>query len=253
MSSLANRIVRGFTLYELAIVLVVIGTLLGIVIRGTEILHIGALKKECAKIESFRESFASYIQVYKRYPGDSNTETTLLVNSDKAKADLIDAGLLQEGDFNIDLSIGAKQYTLIYKFTRCILDNGLFNASNGYFGTYFSYVFYPDNSTKVPEVNSVLPHGFVCVGAFRSNADNVTITPLGFQDATPIELRAAYEIYFDDRDVNYGKGRRGNHYKDYDSYIGHYSNNDTTSLKEFQSQLSDKKTPLSDIYFIRVW
>ncbi len=66
------RTKNGFTLIEIAIVLILIGILIGIVIRGT-----GSTKtaKVNATIESFRVNLTStenYFNTYRRYPGDNN-------------------------------------------------------------------------------------------------------------------------------------------------------------------------------------
>ncbi len=68
------RAKNGFTLIEIAIVLILIGILIGIVIRGT-----GSTKtaKVNATIECFRVNLTSvenYFNTYRRYPGDSNVD-----------------------------------------------------------------------------------------------------------------------------------------------------------------------------------
>jgi competence protein ComGC len=194
---------KGFTVYELAIVLIVVGLIMGLVLKATSIIEVGTLKKECAKFENMRSAFTIYYKLYKGLPGGDNI--TLLRNSTIAKNQLIQAGLLNESDFRVAINPAAeKEYR--YYYTRCIADDGSKTLANS--GEFYSYVFYPTSQKIISSTLSV-PMGSVCVGVYNP-ATPVTDPNAfsGFVGTTPQSLRAAYELYFDDRRVDHGYGRR---------------------------------------------
>jgi hypothetical protein len=194
---------KGFTVYELAIVLIVIGLIMGLVLKVTSIVEVASLKKECAKFENMRSAFTIYYKLYNGLPGGDNI--TLLRNSQTAKNQLIQAGLLNENDFRVAINPAAdREYR--YYFTRCIADDGSKTLVTS--GEFYSYVFYPD-SKKVISATRSIPMGSVCVGAYNTTISvNDTNAFNGFVRTTPQSLRAAYELYFDDKRVDHGYGRR---------------------------------------------
>lgn len=60
----------GFTLVEIAIVLVIIGLLLGGVLKGQELIENGRVKSAAADMNGISAAYNSYLDRYRRLPGD---------------------------------------------------------------------------------------------------------------------------------------------------------------------------------------
>jgi len=67
----------GFTLVEIAIVLVIIGLLLGGVLKGTELIENSKVKRGANEINGITAAFYSYQDRYQRLPGDDGPVATL--------------------------------------------------------------------------------------------------------------------------------------------------------------------------------
>lgn len=67
----------GFTLVEIAIVLVIIGLLLGGVLKGTELIENSKVKRAVNEINGLSAAYYSYIDRYKRVPGDDGPTATV--------------------------------------------------------------------------------------------------------------------------------------------------------------------------------
>ncbi len=61
---------RGFTLVEMAIVLVIIGLIVGGILKGQEIVNNGRVKTQVAQIDSIKAAVATFQDTYGFYPGD---------------------------------------------------------------------------------------------------------------------------------------------------------------------------------------
>jgi len=69
---------KGFTLVEIAIVLVIIGLLLGAILQGTELIDNSRIKKANSDISSVAAAYISYQDRYKRLPGDDGPNLAAL-------------------------------------------------------------------------------------------------------------------------------------------------------------------------------
>ena len=67
----------GFTLVEIAIVLVIIGLLLGGVLKGQELINNGKVKGAAADMNAVVAAYNSYIDRYKAIPGDNGNAAAL--------------------------------------------------------------------------------------------------------------------------------------------------------------------------------
>lgn len=72
---------RGFTLVEMAIVLVIIGFLLGIIIGGQHLILQATLKNTITEATGYREATATFREVYSAWPGDMPNATSFWANT----------------------------------------------------------------------------------------------------------------------------------------------------------------------------
>ncbi len=66
---------RGFTLVEIAIVLVIIGLLLGGVLKGQEMIENARIKSVVADMNGISAAYNSYVDRYRAIPGDETAAT----------------------------------------------------------------------------------------------------------------------------------------------------------------------------------
>lgn len=67
---------KGFTLVEIAIVMVIIGLLIGGVLKGQEMIKNAKVKRVTKQADEFRAAVISYQDRYAIYPGDDNVPVT---------------------------------------------------------------------------------------------------------------------------------------------------------------------------------
>lgn len=73
---------RGFTLVELAIVLIIIGLVAGSIVAGTELINTASVRTQARQLETYRMAFTNFLDKYGCVPGDCINATTFLGNTD---------------------------------------------------------------------------------------------------------------------------------------------------------------------------
>ncbi|MGH1440504.1 MAG: type II secretion system protein [Cellvibrionaceae bacterium] len=68
---------QGFTLVEIAVVLVIIGALLGGVLQGTKLIENSKVKKAVSEVNGIAAAYNAYQDKYGYQPGDDGTATVL--------------------------------------------------------------------------------------------------------------------------------------------------------------------------------
>jgi len=69
---------RGFTLVELSIVLIIIGLLVGGILKGQELVRNAQSKSLIAQLDAFRAASNGFVDKYGQYPGDFSRASALL-------------------------------------------------------------------------------------------------------------------------------------------------------------------------------
>jgi prepilin-type N-terminal cleavage/methylation domain-containing protein len=77
MHRFENKAQQGFTLVEIAVVLVIIGLLLGAILKGQELIENSRVKNAVNEINSIKAASFGYLDRYKAMPGDNGPVATL--------------------------------------------------------------------------------------------------------------------------------------------------------------------------------
>jgi len=67
---------KGFTLVELAIVMVIIGLLIGGILKGQELIKNAAVSATAAQLKAFESAYTTFVDIYGAKPGDLSTAST---------------------------------------------------------------------------------------------------------------------------------------------------------------------------------
>lgn len=81
-----KQIQSGFTLVEIAIVLVIIGLLIGGVLRGQELISSGRVSAIAAQQSAIKTAYFGFVDRYKFQPGDATAAQALMINARTAPA-----------------------------------------------------------------------------------------------------------------------------------------------------------------------
>jgi len=98
VSKMKKQVQRGFTLVEIAIVLVIIGLLIGGVLRGQELLNSARINSISSQQSSISTAYYGFIDRYKMMPGDLTATQALLINSTTAPASVSGDGVVLLAD-----------------------------------------------------------------------------------------------------------------------------------------------------------
>ncbi|MDI9334862.1 MAG: prepilin-type N-terminal cleavage/methylation domain-containing protein [Cytophagales bacterium] len=86
LSSIKKQTQRGFTLVEIAIVLVIIGLLIGGILRGQELINTARTRSVIAQQSSIQTAYYGFLDRYKALPGDLTAAQAALVNASTSQA-----------------------------------------------------------------------------------------------------------------------------------------------------------------------
>ena len=123
---LAKRAKRGVTLVEIAIVLVIIGLLLGGILKGQELINNAKVKNMIGYQESLRASWYAFIDRYEAVPGDwTRADQFLAVNQNAVIAGAGD-GFINEAESPLVFT-----HLVAAGFIRCaVCDDGVAGHTN---------------------------------------------------------------------------------------------------------------------------
>lgn len=108
---------KGFSLIELAVVLVLIGILISVGMKGRELIENARVKGEIEKIQKIRSAVSAYFEKYTNLPGDINYNGIIdSAETQGAVAALEDEGLVSKKDFKTVIGNG------YYMFHQCGAD-----------------------------------------------------------------------------------------------------------------------------------
>lgn len=92
---------KGFTLVELAVVMIIIGLLIGGILKGQEMISNAQVTATVAQMKGIEAAASTFRDQYDAFPGDMANASTRLVG---CNADPCDDG---DGDARIDVNVGA--------------------------------------------------------------------------------------------------------------------------------------------------
>ena len=103
----------GFTLIELAIVLVIIGIIIGAVLKGQDLVENGRHKRLGAEIKQWEVLIWTYFDREKRFPGDSDSDGTMGESTENPKSDFTTAAFASQPSAN-SLTLGSSTFYIFF-------------------------------------------------------------------------------------------------------------------------------------------
>ena len=151
----------GFTLVEIAIVLVIIGLLLGGILKGQELINNAKVRSVADRQNSLKAAWFGFIDRYNFIPGDSRRAVQLVPNAIARTGNDATAG---DGRLNLGESVLAMQQLRGAGFLRCPqcdgggsdnasltetpnAENSLVNQYSGVMSIWNESAFYADRGT----------------------------------------------------------------------------------------------------------
>jgi type II secretory pathway pseudopilin PulG len=221
-NSRKNILKLAFTIYEMAIVLVVVGVIAAMVVKGSAIIRTTEIKAELLKIDRIRSAVANFEQQNNRLPGDTTSLGIITTaQGNVAKSELYALASLSPNDFEAPYDNASEP--LVWQFARC---NTFYQgtATSGY------------REILGASISATDAREFVCVGLYHSTS-NIFVN-------MPRSLIGGYELYFDDANTATGVGR-----------CAGTSGCATGALKDNKTELRNyiSDATMETQYFIRVW
>lgn len=105
LSTIKNRQESGFTLVELAIVLIIIGLLIGGILKGQELIANAQITNAVSQIKGVDGAVATFRETYGSFPGDFGNAVNRIAGCTTANACGNPTGTINNG--RVDVAIGA--------------------------------------------------------------------------------------------------------------------------------------------------
>jgi prepilin-type N-terminal cleavage/methylation domain-containing protein len=196
---------KGFTFVELAIVLVIIGIIMGLAVKGRTLIRGAKLRAEIRKIDKLQTALMSYINLYKGVLPDYDSGSSAPYSIDYNL--FLEQDLIKMSDmlasYNSTPSISSTPNTYaIWGYAMCGINFDATDPDNESNNTSF----YSDECKGASDL-MVCPN--ICVVGMKLNADRTV-------DYSPIlkGMKCSIEAMADDRDYKNGAGRTSTGFED---------------------------------------
>jgi prepilin-type N-terminal cleavage/methylation domain-containing protein len=232
---------KGFTFVELAIVLVIIGIIMGLAIKGRSLIRSAKMRNEIRKIEKLQTALMSYINIYQGVPPDyDNVSTTAPFSIDYNI--FLEQDLIQMNDMlatlNTTNEIAGTSYTYpIWGYTMCgnnITDNYSFYGQDC-----------EDNSRPG---RSICTNICVAGMTLTNNGGSKTVS----YSPVMMEMKCAIEAMADDRDYNNGSGRGSKTYN-FDPTVLNFTGRPCSPEMNYTDFLPGEASSVGSTYVYRIY
>ena len=211
MTYLNNRKKRGFTLVEIAIVLVIIGLLLGGVLKGQELINNAKVRSIADRQNSLKVAWFAFLDRYAALPGDSPLAPRYIAN--------LEIGARGNGNGLVELDESALVFTHLTQagYMRCGVCtvhqpaeaaspiNSMVNQYGGIMGIFNSDAYYADvggirgarliihSGPRIPsnilgEVDRKIDDGVANTGDMRMSGSDTTGTGTTITESTTAKV-----------------------------------------------------------------
>jgi len=176
-----NKKQSGFTLIEIAIVLVIIGLLLGGVLKGQEMITNGKIKRTVNDFNGISAAYYSYLDRYSAFPGDDPNANA------RWAGDAVDGGgdgLIDTGTWNTVAALEADQFWLQLRLSGLVT-----GPTTVALGGYVRPLSSAGGVIGVQDTNFTLTGAVACMGPMESKLAEIIDTQLDDGDATTGSMR----------------------------------------------------------------
>jgi prepilin-type N-terminal cleavage/methylation domain-containing protein len=189
---------KGFTLVELAIVIVIIGLLVGGVLQGQELIKQAKERKIISNIESYKAAGNTFRAKYNALPGDSNKHSVFFPGVGIVEGDA-------NGTYNLDSEV--------FEFWRALSVAKIIKGNfEGYQGVpSFNINSIPNDSTGSSVVYRCIGtyftsrvYGRYLCGFWLASIKNYNLSSAGYPVMTPMDAML-FDTKYDDGKASTGK------------------------------------------------